>query len=172
MISLRQRSHGHHITDDRTPAMTHDGTHETASLDGTETTVYVARPDGAAPYPAVLVVHEVFGLNDDVWRIADRFAGNGCLAVAPELMPDGRIRGVVRSFRQLSAGPGLDGRPRAGGPAVGRRREDVERDRVGVTGFSMAAGSRSCSGWTTRRPRRLRTTARSPTTIPCGSCVP
>ena len=48
--------------------------------------LYIARPQTPPPWPGVLVIHEVFGLNDDIRRIADRFAQNGYLAWAPDIL--------------------------------------------------------------------------------------
>lgn len=45
---------------------------------------YVARPD-AASAPVVLVLHEVFGVNDDMRLTCDELAAKGFLAVAPDL---------------------------------------------------------------------------------------
>ena len=92
-------------------------------------------PGGAAepgPWPGVVVIHEAFGLNDDIRAKADQFAARGYLALAPDLY-DGRpwLRCVRGAFRQLRAGSGpaftragggarLPGRPGTtapGGPA-------------------------------------------------------
>lgn len=35
---------------------------------------YLARPRGADPRPAVIVIHEIMGLTDPIKRVADRFA--------------------------------------------------------------------------------------------------
>ena len=55
----------------------------------------------------MVVIHEAFGLNDDVRAKADQFAAHGYLALAPDLY-DGRpwIRCVLGAFRQLRAGSG------------------------------------------------------------------
>ncbi|HEY5638788.1 MAG TPA: dienelactone hydrolase family protein [Dehalococcoidia bacterium] len=37
------------------------------------------------PWPAVVVIHEITGLNDDIRRIARRFADAGYVALAPAL---------------------------------------------------------------------------------------
>jgi carboxymethylenebutenolidase len=67
-------------------------------------------PGGAAgpgPWPGVVVIHEAFGLNDDIRAKADQFAARGYLALAPDLY-DGRpwLRCVLGAFRQLRAGSG------------------------------------------------------------------
>ncbi len=46
---------------------------------------YVARPAGDAPAPAIVVIQEIFGVNRFVRAVADRLAGMGYLAVAPDL---------------------------------------------------------------------------------------
>ncbi len=43
---------------------------------------YLARPDGEDPRPAVIVLQEIFGVNTEVRRIADLFAGAGYVALA------------------------------------------------------------------------------------------
>lgn len=45
---------------------------------------YVAKPD-ALPAPAVVVLHEVFGVNADIREHCDELARQGYLAVAPDL---------------------------------------------------------------------------------------
>jgi carboxymethylenebutenolidase len=68
---------------------------------------YLAVPAAAGPWPAVVVIHEAFGLNDDIRAKADEFAARGYLALAPDLF-DGKswIRCVGAAFRQLQAGSG------------------------------------------------------------------
>jgi carboxymethylenebutenolidase len=44
---------------------------------------YLSRPSKKKSAPAVLVIHEVFGLNDHIRSIADRFAALGYVALAP-----------------------------------------------------------------------------------------
>jgi len=46
---------------------------------------YVARPADAAPHPAVVVIQEWWGLDGHIKSIADRFAGEGFIALAPDL---------------------------------------------------------------------------------------
>ena len=46
---------------------------------------YVARPDGDGPWPAVIVIQEIFGVNAVMRGIADALAGQGFLAVSPDL---------------------------------------------------------------------------------------
>ncbi len=54
---------------------------------------YLARPDGDGPFPGVVVIHELFGLNENIKDIARRFAGAGYVALAVDLFA-GRNRAI------------------------------------------------------------------------------
>ncbi len=61
--------------------------------DGTTLPGYLARPSGAGGRTAVIVAHELFGVNPDIRGVADRLAAAGHLVLAPE-------------FYHRDAGPG------------------------------------------------------------------
>ena len=46
---------------------------------------YLARPAARGRYPGVLVIHEIFGLNDHIRDVARRLAKVGLIAIAPDL---------------------------------------------------------------------------------------
>ena len=46
---------------------------------------YYARPQGAGPFPTVIVIEEIFGVHEYIKDVCRRFAKLGYLAVAPEL---------------------------------------------------------------------------------------
>ena len=54
---------------------------------GTETPVraYQSKPNTNEKRPAVIVIHEIFGLNDQIKGVADRYAAAGYIAFAPHL---------------------------------------------------------------------------------------
>jgi carboxymethylenebutenolidase len=54
----------------------------TIDVDGSPMPSYLARPDGDAPRPAVIVLQEIFGVNLEVRRIAELVAGAGYVALA------------------------------------------------------------------------------------------
>jgi len=57
-----------------------------ATLDGQPVRGYLARPTGGAgPYPAVIVIHEWWGLNDNIRAITRRLAAAGYIALAVDL---------------------------------------------------------------------------------------
>ncbi len=52
--------------------------------DGTSMRAYVARP-ASKPRAGIIVLQEIFGINSHIRDVTERFAGEGYLAIAPEL---------------------------------------------------------------------------------------
>lgn len=101
---------------------------------------YLATPDRPSPFPAVIVLHEAFGLNDDIRSIADRLGRMGYLACAPDLVEGGRMACIARAFRDLQRGSGPT-------PDLAEElvdwlggRDDVDRGAIGAIGFCMGGG--------------------------------
>jgi carboxymethylenebutenolidase len=46
---------------------------------------YLARPEGEGLFPGIVVIHEAFGLNENIKDIARRFANTGYMALAVDL---------------------------------------------------------------------------------------
>ena len=44
-----------------------------------------AKPENTEGAQPVIVIHEWWGLNDQIKKIADRYAGEGFVAIAPDL---------------------------------------------------------------------------------------
>jgi len=51
---------------------------------------YIARPK-TLPAPAVVVLHEVFGVNADIRKTCDELAVQGFIAIAPDLFWQGNF---------------------------------------------------------------------------------
>ncbi len=101
---------------------------------------YLARPDGEGPWPGVVLVHEIFGIDDVMRRHTQRMADAGYLTLAVDLFSAGGVaRCVVSTMRALFTG-------------TGRAYVDIETARqwlrdspdctskVGVIGFCMGGG--------------------------------
>jgi carboxymethylenebutenolidase len=56
------------------------------STGDTRVTGYLSAPQGEGKFPAVIVIHENRGLNDHTRDVARRFAAEGFVAVAPDLL--------------------------------------------------------------------------------------
>jgi len=97
-------------------------------------------PAGPGPWPGVVVIHEAFGLNDDIRKKADQFASHGYVALAPDLY-DGRswLRCVLTAFRQLRAGSGPAFTALDAARSFLAARDDCS-GRTGVIGFCMGGG--------------------------------
>lgn len=112
---------------------------------GDEVPAFLARPAGAGPWPALVVVHEVFGLTDWIRAACRRFAGEGFLALAPDLWARDRGRGFPEGtddLRSLKAFVETVPDARMTGDLAGAARflaarPDVRRDGVGTAGFCM-----------------------------------
>ena len=99
-----------------------------------------AGPAGPGPWHGVVVIHEAFGLNDDIRKKADQFAAHGYVALAPDLF-DGRSwpRCVRGAFRQLRAGSGPAFTLLDAARSFLAARDDCT-GRIGVIGFCMGGG--------------------------------
>ncbi len=59
---------------------------EVSYLSGKDTVAgYLCVPEGVGPFPAVMVIHEWWGLNDWVRQAAERLAGEGYITLAIDL---------------------------------------------------------------------------------------
>ncbi len=118
-------------------------THVDVTLpDGGELRAELLTPGGPGPHPGVVVLHESFGLNDDIRRIARRFADAGYAALTPDLYSHGtRIvclsRVIVDMLRGAVAREVAD--IHAARDALAAR-PDVDADRIAVAGFCQGGG--------------------------------
>lgn len=101
---------------------------------------FLAVPSGTGPWPGVVVIHEAFGLNDDIRDIARRFADAGYLSFAPDLLAHGnRVACLVRVAKSMSTGTGA-----AAEQILGVRQWLADRGdctgRVGIAGFCLGGG--------------------------------
>lgn len=101
---------------------------------------YVAEPRGDAPWPGVVVLHDVFGMTDDLRHQADWLAAAGFLAAAPDLFSwSNKATCIWTVFKNLRA---RQGRIFDDVDAVQRWLAADPRctGHVGVVGFCMTGG--------------------------------
>jgi len=100
----------------------------------------IVNPDGEGPWPAVVMVHEVFGIDENMRAHMLRMAHAGYVVVMPDLYSRGGMRRcLTATFKALAAG-------------TGQAFDDIEvakqyvrglpetTDKVGVAGFCMGGG--------------------------------
>ena len=101
---------------------------------------YLAQPAGDGPFPGLVIVHEIYGLNDNIRQVARRFAGQGYATLAVDLFA-GRNRALcmVRIFTALLARPLDNGSQNELKAALSYLAglPDVDANRLGAVGFCM-----------------------------------
>ena len=101
-----------------------------------DTTAYVAMPDSSENAPAVILIHEWWGLTDHIKDIAGRYADEGFICIAPDL-----YRGTTTTdadeaaklMQGLEVEDGVDTIKNA----VATAREKYGNNHFGITGFCM-----------------------------------
>lgn len=111
---------------------------DTVQVDGEEMRCYVATPGGDGLHPAVVVIQHAGGVDEFVRGMTDRFAGEGYVAISPDLYhredPNssddpltkmGRLRDITVEKDVNAATEHL------------KSLREADADRVGITGFCM-----------------------------------
>lgn len=110
-------------------------------VDGRTTRGYLAVPNGDGPWPGVVVIQEWWGLNDNIRDIADRFAREGFVALAPDLYY-GETAYEPDDARKLAMALEYPDALQVIQSAVYKLIDDdrVSPKKIGVTGFCMGGG--------------------------------
>lgn len=101
---------------------------------------YIALPDTPGPHPGVVVIHEAYGLNENIKDVARRFADQGYAALAVDLF-GGRNRAIcmARYMAGMFGGSvnrfGISDLKAALTYLAGM--PEVDPDRIGAIGFCM-----------------------------------
>jgi len=104
---------------------------------------YYACPEGTGPFPGIVVIHEIFGLTQNIQDIAQRFANEGFAALAVDLF-SGRNRAVcmVRfltdTFFNSLNHEGIQDLRNA--LTFLADRPEIDATRLGAIGFCMGGG--------------------------------
>jgi carboxymethylenebutenolidase len=98
-------------------------------------------PQGAGPHPALILIHEWWGLNDWVKQQAAGYAAKGYVTLAVDLYR-GKVATTPDLAHELSRGLPQDQGVRDLTAAMTylEGRKDVARDRIGAVGWCMGGG--------------------------------
>lgn len=102
---------------------------------GGDTTAFVALPDSGGS-KAVIVLQEYWGLNDHIKDIAERYADEGFLAIAPDLYR-GKIAATSREAGGLMQALALEDGLDIIKNAIETAREKFGTGHFGITGYCM-----------------------------------
>ena len=106
---------------------------------GTETVSgFLVTPEGKGPFPAVIVIHEWWGLDDWIKDEARALAREGYVALAVDLYR-GKVTNKQEEAHQLMMGLSQEGAMRdlKAAYAYLPSRPDVKKDRIGTVGWCM-----------------------------------
>ena len=98
-------------------------------------------PQGPGPHPALIVIHEWWGLNDWIKQEAAGYAAKGYVALAVDLYR-GKVATTPDMAHELSRGLPQDQGVRDLTSALAwlQSRKDVKHDRIGAVGWCMGGG--------------------------------
>lgn len=140
VLPILQNDYGRHLVAQDHPDL--EISEATWSAEGTEVSGYLARLKGKERRPGVIVIHENRGLNPHIQDVARRFALEGFIALAPDMLSPlggtpadenearqmiGTLDGDATLTRLAAAVPFLAGHPECTG-------------RVGAVGFCWGGG--------------------------------
>ncbi len=102
---------------------------------------FLARPDGPGPHPALILIHEWWGLNEQIKGEARKFAEQGFVALAPDLFRGG-VTGDPSVAHELMRGMPQDRAVRDLKAAFGflSARGDVKKGKIASIGWCMGGG--------------------------------
>ncbi|MBL8057350.1 MAG: dienelactone hydrolase family protein [Anaerolineales bacterium] len=103
---------------------------------GPAVSAYVARPAGDGPFPAVIMIHEFYGLNDGIRAKADLLAAAGYLVVAPDVFRGSTTGYIPRAIYQVLSTPAEQVNQDLDAVLAWLTAQpDVAADRVAIAGF-------------------------------------
>lgn len=103
---------------------------------GPDVRAYVAKPDGEGPFPAVIMIHEFYGLNESIVGKADLLAEEGYLVIAPDTFRGSTTSWIPRAIYQV-----ISTKPEEANADLDsvyswlESQQDVDPNRIAIAGF-------------------------------------
>jgi len=120
--------------------------------DGTTMDVHVARPVGAGPRPCILLLQEIFGVNEHIRDVAARLAAEGYVVAAPDMFHrthpnytagyDNIMASIEVAMKYTAENSEADLRAAL---SLMPRLEGVQGDRLAALGFCMGGRLAFCA---------------------------
>lgn len=113
-----------------------------ANAKGPEIRAYVVRPATPGPHPAIIMVHEFWGVRSDLQGKADDLAARGYLVVAPDLFRGRTTNSVPSAIYNVVSNP-----PEQVDVDVDAvyqwlaQQPDVQANRIAIMGFCFGGGA-------------------------------
>ncbi len=112
------------------------------AADGTVVRAFVARPSAPGPHPAVVMIHEFWGLKPDIVGKAQALADEGYVVIAPDVMRGGSTSSIPRAIFQVSTTKPAQVDADLDAVFVwAAQQPEIMRDKIAVLGFCFGGGA-------------------------------
>lgn len=103
---------------------------------------YLAKPEGAGPHPAIIMIHEFYGLRSEIVGKAEALAKEGYVVLAPNVFRNGTTNWIPSAIYQvLTADTAqIDGDVEAAYQWL-TAQADVQAGRIAIMGFCFGGGT-------------------------------
>jgi carboxymethylenebutenolidase len=109
--------------------------------DGFSMNAYLSRPASSGKVPGLLFIYEIFGMNEEMKRLADELAVEGYAVMVPDLFHRGSWFSCVKKLmRELKTGAGQGIQDLIQAREWLSQRTYVDAERMGVMGLCMGGG--------------------------------
>lgn len=97
---------------------------------------YVARPQGSGPFPAAIMIHEFYGLNESIVGKAEGLAAEGYIVVAPDTFRGSTTAWIPRAIYQvITTDPAQVNRDLDSVFTWMAAQPDIQPESIGILGF-------------------------------------
>jgi carboxymethylenebutenolidase len=103
---------------------------------GPDVKAFVAKPEGPGPFPAVIMIHEFFGLNESIVGKAEGLAEEGYFVIAPDTFRGSTTSWIPRAiFQVITNSPEQVNTDLDSVFAWLETQPEVDASRIGIAGF-------------------------------------